>query len=135
MNTHIKVWKSDRNSIERDEKESSEERTNQFDPWSARNQWENNSRGRISFDIREPAKILEIDTSRTCSYHIPMSQNQTTIKTTATALCCLFTTQQINPPFLYIPQPPTTPSPKPKPLQVRSASPRRLKEEKSYSTD
>ncbi|KAM7491540.1 hypothetical protein LguiA_034461 [Lonicera macranthoides] len=133
------VWKSDRNSFERDEKESSEERINRVDPWSARNQWENNSRGRISFDKREPAKILEIDTSRTCSYpypNVPKSNyHQNQHQKPLPPQCVAYSPHNRSTHhFSYIPQSPTTPSPKPKPLQVRSASPQCLKEEKSYST-
>lgn len=137
--SHIKIWKSDRNPFARDEKESLEERTNRVDPWSARNQWENSSRGRTSFDIREPTKTLEIDTSRTCSYpspNIPKSHyHQNHHQKPQPPHCVAYSRHNRSTHhFSYIPQPPTTPSPKPKPLQVRSASPRCLKEEKSYST-
>ncbi|XP_075652032.1 protein IQ-DOMAIN 17-like [Castanea sativa] len=108
-----KIWGSrrSRNISAGDEKEL-EERTKWLERWMATKQQNND---RVSTDKRDLIKTVEIDTSMPHSYSGPILQRP----------------QELNhrqKQFTF------TPSPcKHKPLQVRSASPRFLKEEKCYS--
>ena len=124
----IKIWKSGRNPFAGDE-EDLDERTKWLQRWMATKQWE--SRSRVSTDKRDAIKTVEIDTSR------PYSYSASNVRRTS-----VYQNQQqyqLRPPtphFSLQHSSPVTPSPpsKPRPLQVRSASPRCLKEEKSLST-
>ncbi|KAG8476431.1 hypothetical protein CXB51_033316 [Gossypium anomalum] len=105
------IWRSSRNPSAEDEKEV-EERTKWLDRWMATKQWDNNNR--VSTDKRDTIKTVEIDSYKLQSYSSP------TIR---------------RPHSFSLNQFPPTPSPcKTKPLQVRSASPRCLKEEKYYTS-
>ncbi|GFS44511.1 hypothetical protein Acr_00g0090780 [Actinidia rufa] len=103
-----------------------DERTNWLDRWMAMKQRESNNRS--STDRRETAKTLEIDTSRPYCYSTPClgrssSQCHQPKQSSARSGSSPHRRESY-------PPPPVTPFPsKMKPLQVRSASPRR-----SYST-
>ncbi|KAI3812869.1 hypothetical protein L1987_17582 [Smallanthus sonchifolius] len=117
-----------RNPSTMDEKEL-EETASWLDRWIEAKQWENNRTSRASFDRRDSIKTVEIDTSRpsSCSgtgvyklphhasHYIPNSPSRRSSYTPSTN------------------QHPITPSPiKTRPPQIRSASPRSSKEERSY---
>ncbi|KAJ7951372.1 Protein IQ-DOMAIN like [Quillaja saponaria] len=112
--------------------EEMEERPKWLDRWMATKPWEN--RGRASTDQRDPIKTVEIDTSQPYSYLAPSLRKS-------------------HPNYQYQPQQrphsplhrarqngslhqsPITPSPsKSRSIQVRSASPRCGREDRSYST-
>ncbi|MBA0593532.1 protein IQ-DOMAIN 18 [Gossypium raimondii] len=105
------IWRSRRNPSAEDEKEV-EERTKWLDRWMATKQLDNNNR--VSTDKRDSIKTVEIDSYKLQSYSSPTIRRRHS---------------------LSLNQFPPTPSPcKTKPLQVRSASPRCLKEEKYYTS-
>ncbi|XP_043718416.1 protein IQ-DOMAIN 17-like [Telopea speciosissima] len=117
------IWRSGRNSSIGDEEEL-EDRPKWLDRWMATKQWE--SRGRASTDQREPIKTVEIDTSRPYSYSAPKKPG-----THGLASPLHRAHQQ----YVSVHQSPVTPSPcGTRPLQVRSASPRCQREERSYPT-
>ena len=103
-----------------------------LDRWVPAKPWDN--RGRASTDQRDPVKTVEMDTSQPYSYlapnyrrtnsnqyHQPQSQNQRPSSP-------LHRAQQ----NATLHHPPITPSPsKTRPIQVRSASPRCLREDRS----
>jgi hypothetical protein len=132
----IKIWRSRRNPSAGDEKEL-EDRTGWLDRWMATKQWEASSRA-ITDRKDNSIKTVEMDTSRPFSYSTTTSsqrlqsqnhlQKQTPRHSIASPLHRLHSSLSLH-------QSPITPSPcKPRPLQVRSASPRCLKEEnKCYS--
>lgn len=111
-----------------------EERPKWLDQWNSRKPWEN--RGRASTDQRDPIKTVEIDTFQ------PYSHASINFRRTATqnqqrsnphsGSSPLHRTQQSMPCFHPSP---ATPSPsKTRPLQVRSASPRFVRDDKSENT-
>ncbi|KAI3713467.1 hypothetical protein L1987_72044 [Smallanthus sonchifolius] len=117
-----------RNPSTMDEKEL-EETASWLDRWIKAKQWENNRTSRASFDRRDSIKTVEIDSSRPssrsgtgvyklahhASHYIPNSPSRRSSYTPSTN------------------QHPITPSPiKTRPPQIRSASPRCSKEERSY---
>ncbi|KAI3787541.1 hypothetical protein L1987_42084 [Smallanthus sonchifolius] len=119
---------SNRNLSTMDEKEL-EETASWLDQWIRAKQWENQRTSRASFDRRDSIKTIEIDSSRpssrsgsgghklpyNASHYIPNSPSRRSSYSPSTG------------------QQPFTPSPiKTGPLQIRSASPRCLKEERSY---
>lgn len=127
------IWRSRRNPSAGTEEEM-EERPKWLDRWMATKSWE--TRGRASTDQRDPIKTVEVDTSRPYAY------------STATPSLRRSQTPQYHhqhqPPMspmhrsqhqhhrLSLHHSPVTPSPlKSRPLQVRSASPRCLREERS----
>ncbi|KAF8379802.1 hypothetical protein HHK36_029251 [Tetracentron sinense] len=132
------IWRSGRNPSAGDEEEL-EERPKWHDRWIPTKPWEN--RGRASTDQRDPIKTVEIDTSRPYSYsgppniqrlqnphHHHQQQQQPTSFAGASPLHRAHHD-------LYLHQSSVTPSPsKTRPLQVRSASPRCPREDRSYST-
>lgn len=111
-----------------------EERPKWLDQWNSRKPWE--SRGRASTDQRDPIKTVEIDTfqpyTRTSSNFRRMAQSQQRTNPHSGS-SPLHRTQQNVPSFYHSP---ATPSPsKTRPmLQVRSASPRFVREDKSENT-
>ncbi|XP_031262780.1 protein IQ-DOMAIN 1-like [Pistacia vera] len=129
------MWKSRRNPSAGDESDL-EERTKWLDRWMATKQWDNSTTSRASTDSRDLIKTVEIDMSRPCSYSAPtlqksQSQNHQQKQARPHSVASpLHRAQQ----SFSLHQSPVTPSPrKTKPLQVRSASPRYLKEDISYS--
>ncbi|XP_022021346.1 protein IQ-DOMAIN 1 isoform X2 [Helianthus annuus] len=125
---HRKSQMSNRNPSTMDEKEL-EETASWLDRWIEAKQWENHRASRASFDRRDSIKTVEIDNSRPSSrsgtgvykspYHtshyIPNSPNRRSSYSPSTG------------------QHPITPSPiKTRPPQIRSASPRCSKEERTY---
>lgn len=111
------------------DKKELEETASWLDQWIRAKQWENQRTNRASFDRRDYVKTIEIDSSRPsshsgngvhkppyhASHYIPNSPNRRSSYSPARG------------------QQPVTPSPvKTAPLQIRSASPRCLKEERSY---
>ncbi|KAK3228195.1 hypothetical protein Dsin_008057 [Dipteronia sinensis] len=119
------IWRSRRNPSAGDEKQL-EERTKWLDRWMATKQWDKTTTtsSRASTDHkRDYIKTVEIDDqSRPYSYNSNQkhySRSQSNIESPLH--------------HHHHHQSPTTPSPlKTKPIQVRSASPRCLKEERSY---
>ncbi|KAL8200959.1 hypothetical protein R6Q57_012298 [Mikania cordata] len=118
---------SNRNPSAMDEKEP-EETASWLDRWIEAKQWEN-QRTRASFDRRDSIKTVEIDSLRPCSrsgtgvykvpyqtsHYIPNSPSRRSAYSASAG------------------QHPITPSPvKTRPSQIRSASPRCSKEERSY---
>lgn len=129
------VWRSGRNPFAGDE-EDLEERTKWLQRWMATKRWESSSRA--STDKRDAIKTVEIDTSRPYSYSASnvrrssVYQNQHLRPPTPHSTASPFHKAHHN---LSLHLSPVTPSPsKTRPLQVRSASPRCLKEEESHST-
>ncbi|XVF12857.1 hypothetical protein REPUB_Repub08aG0156000 [Reevesia pubescens] len=129
------IWRSRRNPSAGDEKEL-EERIKWLDRWMATKQWESNSWA--STDKRDSIKTVEIDTTnyKPQSYSSPTIrkshyQNQRQFSTSPSVASPLMN-REIHHNF-SLNKFPVTPSPcKTKPLQVSSASPRCLKEEKCY---
>ncbi|XP_019185020.1 PREDICTED: protein IQ-DOMAIN 1-like isoform X2 [Ipomoea nil] len=123
-------WSSEMELVEEEgEEKEVEERTNWLEEWMSSKQW--NCGSRASTERREAVKTVEIDTSMPYSYtrrslqHLSPHHNHNHKQSPCRQKPSLY-----NFPIL---QPPATPSPsKPKPVQLRSTSPRRL--EKSYST-
>ncbi|KAL0547678.1 hypothetical protein IC582_012102 [Cucumis melo] len=111
-----------------------EERPKWLDQWNSRQAWE--SRGRASTDQRDPIKTVEIDTfqpyTRTSSNFRRMAQNLQ--RTNPHSGSSPLNRMQQN--VYSFHQSPATPSPsKTRPmLQVRSASPRFVREDKSDNT-
>ncbi|KAK7857890.1 protein iq-domain 32 [Quercus suber] len=116
-----------RNISAGDEKEL-EERTKWLERWMATKQQNND---RVSTDKRDPIKTVEIDTSMPHSYSGPILQRPQELNHRQKPSTPRFVASPLHKAhhnFTF------TPSPcKHKPLQVRSASPRCLKEEKCYS--
>ncbi|KAK4843972.1 hypothetical protein QYF36_014915 [Acer negundo] len=118
------IWRSRRNPSAGDEMQL-EERTKWLDRWMATKQWDKTTTtsSRASTDHkRDYIKTVEIDDkSRPYSYNSNQkhySRSHSNIE---------------SPLYQHRHESPTTPSPlKTKPIQVRSASPRCLKEERSY---
>lgn len=136
LDVHVKIWKSQRNPFVGDE-EGSEERTKWLQRWMATKQWESSSRA--STDKRDAIKTLEIDTSRPYSYSpsnvrrssVHQNQQQYLRPNTPHSTASPFNKALHNFPLHHSP---VTPPPcKAWPLQVRSASPQCLKEERSHS--
>ncbi|KAF9673105.1 hypothetical protein SADUNF_Sadunf11G0114100 [Salix dunnii] len=130
------IWRSRRNPSAGDEKEL-EERARWLDRWMATKQWETSSRA--STDRKDSnIKTVEMDTSRPFSYSTAatsqrlQTQNHLQKHPPRHSVASPFHRSHSS---LSLHQSPITPSPcKPKPLRVRSASPRCLKEEnKCYS--
>ncbi|XWS48730.1 hypothetical protein CRYUN_Cryun13aG0101300 [Craigia yunnanensis] len=125
------IWRSRRNPSAGNEKEI-EERAKWLDRWMATKQWESNSRA--STDKRDSIRTVEIDTYKPQSYSSPTirkSQYQNH-KQFSTSHPVASPPQREHHNF-PLNQFPATPSPcKTKHLQVRSASPRCLKEVKCY---
>ncbi|KAK3018847.1 hypothetical protein RJ639_003475 [Escallonia herrerae] len=148
------MWKSERNPSVGDEEEL-DDQANWLDRWMATKQWENSNRA--SIDRREAIKTVEIDTLKPYSYsasnYVPnshyQSHNQKQLpspRSVASPRHRSSYSHSLHQPPVASPrhrssyshslhQPPVTPSPcRPKQLQVRSASPRCVREEKSSST-
>ncbi|KAK8489097.1 hypothetical protein V6N13_046834 [Hibiscus sabdariffa] len=129
------LWRSRRNPSAEDEKEL-EERTKWLDRWMATKQWERESNNRASTDKRDSIKTVEIDSYKLQSYcsptiRKPQYQHHRQFSTSHSVVPHM----EREPHGFCLSQFPPTPSPcKTKPLQVRSASPRCLKEEKCYSS-
>ncbi|KAL9345720.1 hypothetical protein Peur_060573 [Populus x canadensis] len=126
------IWRSRRNPSAGDEKEL-EDRTGWLDRWMATKQWEASSRA-ITDRKDNSIKTVEMDTSRPFSYSTTtssqrlQSQNHLQKQTPRHSIASPLHRSHSS---LSLHQSPITPSPcKPRPLQVRSASPRCLKEEK-----
>ncbi|KAI3867522.1 hypothetical protein MKX03_010578 [Papaver bracteatum] len=140
------LWRSGRNSSMGNEEEINQERTPKWlDRWMAAKQWESNKGGRSSTDQRSDSiKTVEIDTSRPYSYirrsqqqfhhnhnHHPNQQQPNASPLHKTSH------HHHHPNYYSLNESPVTPSPsKSRPnLQVRSASPRYIKEEnRNYPT-
>ncbi|KAK9274716.1 hypothetical protein L1049_021967 [Liquidambar formosana] len=127
------IWRSSRNTSAGNENEL-EERTKWLDRWMATKQWESN---RVSTDKRDPIKTVEIDTSRPYSYsatNVRRSQHQKHLQRQASPHSIASPHHRANSNVSLHQSPVTPPPSKIRPVQVRSASPRCLKEEKCYST-
>ncbi|CAL9779264.1 unnamed protein product [Musa acuminata subsp. burmannicoides] len=90
---------------------------------------------RASTDHRDPIKTLEIDTSRPFSYSAPVNPRRPTPPPPGTQHACSPLHRAQHQHHHYQTHSPVTPSPsKTRPLQVRSASPRYGREDRSFST-
>ncbi|XP_027335903.1 protein IQ-DOMAIN 1 isoform X2 [Abrus precatorius] len=130
------IWRNGRTSSIGNEDEL-EDRPKWLDRWMATKPWE--SRGRASTDQRDPIKTVEIDTSQPYSYlgtnyrrsHPNYQYNPPHQPQRHSIASPLHRTHQNG----SIHQSPATPSPaKSRPIQVRSASPRCVREDRSYHT-
>ncbi|XP_059634441.1 protein IQ-DOMAIN 17 [Cornus florida] len=132
------IWRTGRNQAMGNEDEVEEEHQ-WLDRWMAEKTWESRGRGRASTDQRDNVKTVQMDTSQPFSYLTPNFQRsyqhqfhkqhqRPNSPSVATPLHRAHQNQSIN-------QSPVTPSPsKSSPLQVRSASPRCARENRSYNT-
>ncbi|KAK4267076.1 hypothetical protein QN277_023912 [Acacia crassicarpa] len=113
-----------------------EERPKWLDRWMASKPWE--TRGRASTDHRDTIKTVEIDTSQPCSYlgsnyrrshpNYQYNPHQPQRHSVASPLHRSHQNSSIH-------QSPATPSPaKSRPIQIRSASPRCGREDRSFHT-
>ncbi|KAJ8900597.1 hypothetical protein K2173_025374 [Erythroxylum novogranatense] len=110
------------------------ERPQWLDRWMATKPWDN-SRARASTDHRESIRTVEIDTSQPYSYLAPnlrrTNQNQQQRLNSHTIGSPLHRVHQ----NAQLHHSPVTPSPsKTRPVQVRSASPRCVREDRSYTS-
>lgn len=130
----MKIWRSRRNPSVGDEKEI-EERTKWLERWMATKQWGNGTNYRVSTERRDHIKNVEIDIPKPNTQKSQL-QNQSHYQKLQRQLSVaspLHRSQQ-NLSFQQSLAATATPQPcKTKPIQVRSASPRLLKEERSYS--
>ncbi|GKU88997.1 hypothetical protein SLEP1_g3197 [Rubroshorea leprosula] len=124
------IWGNDRD-LQGESEEELDEKPRWVDRWTTRKQWE--SRGRISCDNyqREPIKTVEIDTSRPYSFSASNSHKPNHLHH--------YQQYQQQRPSSYSAVSPlhkATPSPSrvKAPLQVNSASPRCLREDRSHPT-
>ncbi|XWS48643.1 hypothetical protein CRYUN_Cryun13aG0093700 [Craigia yunnanensis] len=123
------IWRTDRGTVESEEELDG--KTRWVDRWTTRKQWE--SAGRISCDQIDPIKTVEIDTSRPYSYSAPDSQKSNRQYHYQQQRPSFFVASPLHKANNTLPIRSITPSPsKAKPLQMYSASPRYLKEEKSH---
>ncbi|XVF51076.1 hypothetical protein PTKIN_Ptkin04bG0155300 [Pterospermum kingtungense] len=125
------IWRTDRDTVESEEELDG--KTRWVDRSTTRKQWE--SIGRMSCDNIDPIKTVEIDTSRPYSYSAPHSQktNRQIYHYQQQRPSSFFVTSPLHKANNSLPIRSITPSPsKAKPLQMYSASPRCLKEEKSH---
>ncbi|KAF7826241.1 protein IQ-DOMAIN 14 [Senna tora] len=129
------IWRHGRNSSIGNEDEL-DERPKWLDQWMASKPWE--TRGRASTDQRDTIKTVEIDTSQPYSYlganyrrsHPNYQYNPHQPQRHSVASPLHRTNQNGS-----LHQSPATPSPaKSRPIQVRSASPRCGREDRSYHT-
>ncbi|XP_011025382.1 PREDICTED: protein IQ-DOMAIN 1 [Populus euphratica] len=137
------IWRNGRNPSNGNEDEL-KERPQWLDQWMPAKPWDNRSRARASTDQRDPIKTVEIDTSQPYSYLVPnfrrTNQNQhhqhqrsnsSNNGATHSAPSPLHRAHQTVP----LHHSPITPSPsKTRPLQVRSASPRCAREDRSCNS-
>ncbi|KAJ4728033.1 Protein IQ-DOMAIN like [Melia azedarach] len=125
------IWRNGRSSSMGDEDEL-EDRPKWLDRWMATKPWD--SKGRASTDHRDPIKTVEIDTSQPYSYLAPnfrRTNNQNQYHQHQRPASPIHRAQH-NPSLHHSP---VTPSPlKTRSLQVRSASPRYQREDRTYST-
>lgn len=130
------IWRTGRSPSIGNEDEL-QERPKWLDRWMATKPWDS-SRARASTDQRDPIKTVEIDTSQPYSYLAPnyrrANQSQyhqhqhqrTNSQSTSSPLHRAHQTAPLH-------HSPITPSPsKTRPVQVRSASPRCAREDRSY---
>ncbi|XP_021285349.1 protein IQ-DOMAIN 1-like [Herrania umbratica] len=124
------IWRTDRGAVESEEELDGN--TGWVDRWTTRKQWE--STGRMSCDHIDPIKTVEIDTFRPYSYSAPHSQKSNRqYHHQLQRPSSYFVTSPLHKANNSLPIRSVTPSPsKAKPLQMYSASPRYLKEEKSH---
>jgi len=146
------MWRSDRSSVGEEELE---DKPRWLDRWMAAKQWDSSVgpspalRGRASTDHRDSIKTVEIDTSQPYSYLAPnfrrsstsVSQYQSPCQRPASPQHCRANHTQPQShsyhqhQYHHQPQP-ATPSPaRTRPIQIRSASPRSIREERSYSSN
>uniref|UniRef100_A0A803M369 DUF4005 domain-containing protein n=2 Tax=Chenopodium quinoa TaxID=63459 RepID=A0A803M369_CHEQI len=144
------MWRSDRSSVEEEELE---EKPRWLDRWMASKQWDSSIapspavRARASTDHRDSIKTVEIDTAQPYSYLAPNFRRSVT-STSASHYHAQHHNQRPSSPRAHHNQsqsqhhyhqhqhpPSTTPSPsRARPIQVRSASPRCIREERNYSS-
>ncbi|XP_048502656.1 protein IQ-DOMAIN 17 isoform X2 [Beta vulgaris subsp. vulgaris] len=141
------MWRSDRSSVGEEELE---EKPRWLDRWMATKQWDSSiapspsMRGRASTDHRDSIKTVEMDTSQPYSYLVPNFRRSVT-STTANHYQAQYHNQRPSSPLHSRAQshsqhqhqhpPSSTPSPsRARPIQVRSASPRCIREERSYNS-
>ncbi|KAK9093799.1 hypothetical protein Scep_025268 [Stephania cephalantha] len=152
------LWRNGKSPLARSEEEI-EEGSKWLDRWMAAKQLE--SRARASTDQREAIKTVEVDTSRPFSYAAPsfrrsnhhyhqqqqqhyhhhnhhhhhQQQQQQQLQQQHSAYSAPSPQHRVHHSYYPHNQSPATPSPaKARPLQVRSASPRFAREERTYPT-
>ncbi|KAK9145796.1 hypothetical protein Sjap_005699 [Stephania japonica] len=143
------LWRNGKSPLARSEEEI-EEGSKWLDRWMATKQLE--SRARASTDQREAIKTVEVDTSRPFSYSAPSFRRsnhhyqqqqqhyhhhhhhqQQQLQQQHSAYSAPSPLHRVHHSYYTHNQSPTTPSPaKARPLQVRSASPRFTREERTY---
>lgn len=147
------MWRSDRSSVGEEELE---EKPRWLDRWMASKQWDSSIspspavRARASTDHRDSIKTVEIDTSQPYSYLAPNFRRSVT-STTANHYHAQYHNQRPSSPLhsrahhnqsqsqhhyhQHQHPPSATPSPsRARPIQVRSASPRCVREDRSYNS-
>ncbi|KAJ6972610.1 hypothetical protein D5086_026085 [Populus alba] len=137
------IWRNRRSPSMGNEGEL-QERSQWLDHWMPAKPWDNSSRARASTDQRDPIKTVEIETSQPCSYLAPnfgrTNQNQYHQHQRSNSINNGVTRSA--PPPLHrahqnasLHHSPITPSPsRTRPLQVRSASPRCAREDRSCNS-
>ncbi|XP_058085759.1 protein IQ-DOMAIN 17-like [Magnolia sinica] len=123
------IWRAGKNPSMAEEAEL-EERPKWLDRWMATRPWEN--RARASTDQRDSIKTVEMDTARPFSYsntNLRRHQQQPQQHPSSYSISSPLHRSHHN---LSLHQSPATPSPaKTRPLQVRSSSPRCIREDKN----
>ncbi|KAL8090727.1 protein IQ-DOMAIN 17-like isoform X1 [Apium graveolens] len=115
-----------------DEKDTGD-RTKWLEQWMAKKQWELNNRA--STDRRETTRTTEVETCRAYSYSASNGlQSQYIDQYQRQPSSCPVASPRYREPCSPSHRLPVTPLSKTKPLQVRSASPRCTKEDRSHST-
>ncbi|KAL2893394.1 Protein IQ-DOMAIN 14 [Bienertia sinuspersici] len=147
------MWRSDKSSVGDEELE---EKPRWLDRWMASKQWDSSiaaspaMRGRASTDHRDSIKTVEMDTSQPYSYLTPNFRRSVT-STSANHYQAQYHNQRPSSPLhnrahhnqsqsqhhyhQHQNLPSNTPSPsRTRPIQVRSASPRCIREDRSYNS-
>ncbi|KAJ4844667.1 hypothetical protein Tsubulata_048262 [Turnera subulata] len=140
------IWRNGRSPSMGNEQEL-QERPQWLDRWMAAKPWDgggggNHSRARASTDQRDPIKTVEMDTSQPYSYLAPsfrrtnQSQyHQYQLPQRPNSSHSMASPHQRSHQTAPLHHSPITPSPsKTRPLQVRSASPRCVREDRSYTS-
>ncbi|KAK6122223.1 hypothetical protein DH2020_044038 [Rehmannia glutinosa] len=123
-----KILDSDRYTNDGEENEP-ENRANWLEKWMATKQWENSSRASTDYNKRDSIKTVEIDSLKTSSYSSTTNGRKSRCQSPIHR-------QSIPQSPHHRSQSPATPCliSKTRSPQIRQASPRCIKEEKSYST-
>ncbi|GAB2224084.1 hypothetical protein Droror1_Dr00004831 [Drosera rotundifolia] len=127
------LWRSDMSSLGEEDYNDEQEKPRWLERWMATKQWET-VRARASTDQRVPIKTVEIDTSQPYSYLAPTPNLRRPNQQLHFNRPASPVHRSHHHPSLHQqqPPPPVTPSPsKARPIQVRSSSPRCIREDRS----